>query len=112
MFDEILRDWDNYDVHVYGGISELAVGHTLVDEPFCVLHPDVLPDRNRDLLLPIILPESDYNLDTLERERGREGIVMAWEAIEYFTYPAGLVHYSLLFYMVRSNHFIIGAVCY
>ena len=27
-------------------------------------------------------------------------VVMAWEAIEYFTYLAGLVHYSLLFYMV------------
>ena len=26
--------------------------------------------------------------------------VMAWEAIEYFTYLAGLVRYSLLFYMV------------
>jgi len=51
VFDEILRDWDNYDVHVYGGISELAVGHTLVDEAFCVLHPDVLPDRNRDRLI-------------------------------------------------------------
>ena len=50
MFDEILRDWDNYDVHVYGGISELAVGHTLVDEAFCVLHPDELPDRNCDRL--------------------------------------------------------------
>ena len=48
------------------------------------------------VLLPIILPEFDY----AGKGRGREGIVMAWEAIEYFTYLAGLVHYSLLFYMV------------
>ena len=39
-------------------------------------------------------PLHEYQYDRLE------SAVMAWEAIEYFTYLAGLVHYSLLFYMV------------
>jgi len=51
VFDEILRDWDNYDGYGYGGVSELAVEHTLVVEAFCVLHLDVLPDRNRNRLI-------------------------------------------------------------
>ena len=51
VFDEILRDWDDYDVHVYGGISDLSVAHTLVNVAFCALHLHVLPDRNRDRLI-------------------------------------------------------------
>ena len=51
-FDEILATpWDQYYVFIYGAIRELTPGHTLIDEAFCYLHPDVLPARNRDRLL-------------------------------------------------------------
>ena len=52
LFDEILAtQWDQYYVFIYGAIRELTPGHTLIDETFCYLHPDVLPTRNRDRLL-------------------------------------------------------------
>ena len=52
LFDEILATpWDQYYVFIYGAIRELTPGHTLIDETFCYLHPDVLPTRNRDRLL-------------------------------------------------------------
>ena len=42
--------WDHYYVFMFGSIRALTDAHTLVDEQFCLLHPAVLPDRNRDRL--------------------------------------------------------------
>ena len=46
VFDEMLTDWDNFDVFTYGSIRVLLdLWHTLVDKAFCVAHPNVLPAR-------------------------------------------------------------------
>ena len=51
LFDEVLHTlWDHYYVFMFGSIRALTDAHTLVDEQFCLLHPAVLPDHNRDLL--------------------------------------------------------------
>ena len=51
LFDEVLHTlWDHYYVFMFGSIRALTDAHTLVDEQFCLLHPAVLPDRNRDRL--------------------------------------------------------------
>jgi len=42
--------WDHYYVFMFGSVRALTDAHTLVDEQFCLLHPAVLPDRNRDRL--------------------------------------------------------------
>jgi len=42
--------WDHYYVFAFGSILELTTSHTLVTEEFCLLHPAVLPERNRDQL--------------------------------------------------------------
>ena len=36
--------------YIYGSVRALTVAHTLVDEQFCLLYPDILPDRNRNRL--------------------------------------------------------------
>ena len=52
VFDEMLTDWDNFDVFTYGSIRVLLdLTHTLVDQAFCVAHPNVLPTRSRERLL-------------------------------------------------------------
>ena len=49
LFNEVLDHlWDHYYVFCYGSIRALANAHTLIDEKFCLLHPDILPARNRD----------------------------------------------------------------
>ena len=51
LFDEILHTlWHYYYVYVFGSVHALTDAHTLVDEPFCLLYPDILPVRNRDQL--------------------------------------------------------------
>ena len=51
LFDEILSDlWHHYYVYVYGSIRTLTDAHTLIDEQFCLLYPDILPPRNRERL--------------------------------------------------------------
>ena len=51
LFDEVLHTlWDHYYVFIYGSVRALTDAHTLVDEQFCLLYPDILPDRNRDRL--------------------------------------------------------------
>ena len=35
---------------LYGSVRTLTDAHTLVDEQFCLLYPDILPDRNHDRL--------------------------------------------------------------
>jgi hypothetical protein len=51
LFDEILTDWDYYDVYCYGTVTELSEGMQLVDEKLCLDYPCILPDRNRQRLL-------------------------------------------------------------
>ena len=51
LFDEVLHTlWDHYYVFIYGSVRALTDAHTLVTEQFCLLYPDILPDRNRDRL--------------------------------------------------------------
>ena len=51
LFDEVWHTlWDHYYVFIYGSVRALTDAHTLVNEQFCLLYPDVLPDRNRDRL--------------------------------------------------------------
>ena len=51
LFDEILTDWDYYDVFCWGTVNQLSEGMRLVNEEFCLDHPYILPERNRDRLL-------------------------------------------------------------
>ena len=51
LFNEVLHTlWDHHYVFIYGSVRGLTDAHTLVDEQFCLLYPDILPDRNRDRL--------------------------------------------------------------
>ena len=51
LFNEVLHTlWDHYYVFINGSVRALTDAHTLVNEQFCFLYADILPDRNRDLL--------------------------------------------------------------
>jgi hypothetical protein len=51
LFDEILTDWDYYDVYCWGTVTQLSAEMQLVDKQLCVDYPCILPDRTRDRLL-------------------------------------------------------------
>jgi hypothetical protein len=51
VLDEIMRDWDNYDVFSYGSNKELMDGMVLIDEAFVVQYPDIINPKNKDRLL-------------------------------------------------------------
>jgi hypothetical protein len=51
LFDEILTDWDYYDVYCWGTTTELSAEMHIVDEQFCLDYPYILPERNRAKLL-------------------------------------------------------------
>ena len=36
LFDELLTDWDQYDVYRFGSIRALSPQHTLVNAAFCL----------------------------------------------------------------------------
>jgi len=49
--DEVMRDWDNYDVFSYGSTKEFKEGMVLIDESFVVKYPDIINPSNRERLL-------------------------------------------------------------
>ena len=51
VLDEIMRDWDTYDVYSYGSNKDLIDGMILIDESFVVKYPDIINPKNKDRLL-------------------------------------------------------------
>jgi len=51
VLDEVMRDWDNYDVYSFGQNREFSSDMTLVDEAFVVRYPDIINPKHRDRLL-------------------------------------------------------------
>ena len=51
VLDEIMRDWDNYDVYSFGSIKTLTDPMRLIDESFVVQYPDIIDPKNKDRLL-------------------------------------------------------------
>ena len=51
VLDEIMRDWDNYDVVTYGSCKELSDDMYLIDANFVVKYPDIINPANRARLL-------------------------------------------------------------
>jgi len=51
VFDEIIRDWDNYDVLTYGSNKILHDNMFLINDRFVVQHPDIVDPKHRDRLL-------------------------------------------------------------
>ena len=47
IFNEILRDWDSYDVYRFGSIKELQPSMTLVDAEVVAQYPELLPDAQQ-----------------------------------------------------------------
>ena len=51
VLDEVMRDWDNYDVISYGSTKVLTENMVVIDESFVVRHPEIVDPKNRDRLL-------------------------------------------------------------
>jgi len=51
VLDEIMRDWDNYDVVSFGSVKVLSEDMILIDEAFVVKYPDIINPNNRERLL-------------------------------------------------------------
>ena len=51
VLDEIMRDWDNYDVLSFGNSRAITADMTLIDEAFVVRYPEIIDPKNRDRLL-------------------------------------------------------------
>ena len=51
VLDEVMRDWDNYDVVTYGSCKELSDDMYVIDAQFVVKYPDIINPANRDRLL-------------------------------------------------------------
>ena len=51
VLDEIMADWDNYDVFSFGSNRILLDTMHLIDEAFVVQYPDIINPKNRDRLL-------------------------------------------------------------
>jgi len=53
VLDEVMRDWDAYDVFSFASNKVLSEGVTLIDEAFVVRYPDIIDPKNRDRLLKL-----------------------------------------------------------
>jgi len=51
VLDEIMADWDNYDVFSFGSNRILSDDMHLIDEAFVVQYPEIINPKNRDRLL-------------------------------------------------------------
>ena len=51
VLDEVMRDWDNYDVISYGSKKTLTDDMYVIDESFVVQHPEIIDPKHRDRLL-------------------------------------------------------------
>ena len=51
VLDEVMRDWDNYDVVSFGSSKNLTDDMYVIDETFVVQHPEIIDPKNRDRLL-------------------------------------------------------------
>jgi len=53
VLDEIMRDWDSYDVFSYGSNKELLDTMVIIDEAFVVKYPDIINPKNRERILKL-----------------------------------------------------------
>jgi hypothetical protein len=44
VLDELLKDWDSFDVYTWGSINALTPQMTLVTEELCQEYPELLPE--------------------------------------------------------------------
>ena len=51
VLDEVMRDWDNYDVITFGSCKVLSDDMLLIDPQFVVKYPDIINPINRDRIL-------------------------------------------------------------
>ena len=51
VLDEVMRDWDNYDVVTFGSCKIFSEDMYLIDPQFVVNYPDIINPVNRDRLL-------------------------------------------------------------
>ena len=51
VLDEVMRDWDNYDVVSFGSSKNLTDDMYVIDETFVVQHPEIIDPKHRDRLL-------------------------------------------------------------
>ena len=48
VLDEVMRDWDNYDVVRFGSAKTLTDDMHVIDETFIVQHPEIIDPKHRD----------------------------------------------------------------
>ena len=51
VLDEVMRDWDNYDVLSFGSVKVLTNEMHLIDETFVVQYPEIIDPKHKDRLL-------------------------------------------------------------
>ena len=51
VLDEVMRDWDNYDVVSFGSAKTPTDDMYVIDEAFVVQHPEIIDPKHRGRLL-------------------------------------------------------------
>jgi len=54
LFDEMLRGWDSYDLHIWAHYRELHPNMVLLTPQMVLDHPDLLNQRFRDRALDLL----------------------------------------------------------
>ena len=76
VLDEVMRDWDNYDVVSFGTTKRVSDDMYVINEAFVVQHPEIIDPKTRTTFSECTLLQPDAIFTHTTPGGERRGVVL------------------------------------